>query len=316
MGAAFKLLLFILLVGYGLIFLSSETFAAQAPAYFDRPLPASYTDCDPSACSDNPDQCANSYNVNNCGLEDCEGGLDWTKYSLKYCIDDADEPGITCEARYYQIERVCSIGDKCELGSQGLNAGFCDCSWGSGLYKVCCSDGTSAVCENSPSILQDGTYPSEGQCPFGTTEAFCGFDPYPPCDSACSAPRQCNQLNRTYNQCCGTGLSQQVQEYVWDDGSGEVCNYVSGACNQSDPACGGSYNTSCTNLSVVQGSSGTSNVTLTLSSGTVPPVGSFSVTNLPAGASATFSPTSCTPNCSTTMTISTISSTPAGNYTI
>ncbi|MDP3973217.1 MAG: hypothetical protein Q8P92_00090, partial [Candidatus Daviesbacteria bacterium] len=311
MGARFKLLLFSILVGLGLFFFSAEAYAA---VFFDQAPPPGSNQVSTDLCG-GPVVCANSYNVGNCGLPDCPGGLDWTKYTLT-CIESGDlnDP----YASYYQetAERICSIGDKCVLGEQGLRYGQCDCGYSVQRYKVCCSSGTSAVCENSPSILQDGTYPPEGQCPSGTTETFCGFDPYPPCDSACSAPRQCNQLNRTYNQCCGTGLSQQVQEYVWDDGSGEVCNYVSGACNQSDPACGGSYNTSCTNLSVAKGSSGTSNVTLTLASGTVPPVGSFSVTNLPAGASATFSPTSCTPNCSTTMTISTISSTPAGNYTI
>ena len=314
MGVNFKLLLFTFLVGLGLIFFSSETYALTT--YWDVPVPENYSIRPVQECLDDGaaySQCANSLNVGNCGLPDCEKGLDWTKYTLTCAMDPDTE---ILEAHYLQGEKICSIGDKCELGEQGLRYGQCDCGYSFQRYKVCCSDGTSAVCENSPSILQDGTYPPEGQCPSGTTETFCGFDPYPPCDSACGAPRQCNELNRTYNQCCGDGLSQEVQEYVWDDGSGEVCNYVPGACNQVDSSCGGSYNTSCTNLSVAQGSSGTSNVTLTLASGTIPSVGSFSVSGLPAGASTTFSPTSCAPNCSTTMTISTTSSTPAGNYTI
>src|SRR3989344_4287816 len=69
------------------------------------------------------------------------------------------------------------------------------------------------------------------------------------------------------------------------------------------------------NKSVNQGSSVTNSVTATLVSGTSQSV-SFSASGLPSGATATFSPTSCTPNCPTTLTISTLSTTPAGTYTI
>ena len=69
------------------------------------------------------------------------------------------------------------------------------------------------------------------------------------------------------------------------------------------------------NRSVTQGSSVTNSVTATLSSGTAQST-NFSVSGLPTGATASFSPTACSPNCSTTLTINTLSSTPTGNSTI
>jgi len=46
------------------------------------------------------------------------------------------------------------------------------------------------------------------------------------------------------------------------------------------------------------------------------PVDSFSVSGLPAGATASFSPPICTPTCSSQMTVSTQSSTPLGSYNL
>ncbi|MDG6982739.1 MAG: hypothetical protein JRM74_04720 [Nitrososphaerota archaeon] len=63
------------------------------------------------------------------------------------------------------------------------------------------------------------------------------------------------------------------------------------------------------------GQSVTSTVTLTLTSG-VPPSLTLSASGLPSGATASFSPSSCAPNCSSTMTISTSASTPSGVYTV
>src|SRR3989344_898344 len=69
------------------------------------------------------------------------------------------------------------------------------------------------------------------------------------------------------------------------------------------------------NLSVSQGSSGTSMITATLINGT-PASLNFSASGLPTGASASFSPVSCSPNCSTTLTITATGSTPTGISTI
>ena len=69
------------------------------------------------------------------------------------------------------------------------------------------------------------------------------------------------------------------------------------------------------NLSVSQGSSTQTTITATLTTGT-PASLNFSATGLPTGATASFSPVSCSPNCSTTLTITTPASTPLGNSTI
>jgi glucose/arabinose dehydrogenase/PKD repeat protein len=69
------------------------------------------------------------------------------------------------------------------------------------------------------------------------------------------------------------------------------------------------------NKSVVRGSSVTNGITATLASGTAQAV-SLAVSGLPAGATGTFSPTSCIPTCSSTLTIATQGSTPTGTSTV
>src|SRR5439155_1726633 len=67
--------------------------------------------------------------------------------------------------------------------------------------------------------------------------------------------------------------------------------------------------------SVSQGSSVANTLSAALVSGTAQSV-SFSASGLPSGATAAFSPTACTPTCSSGLTISTTSSTPTGTYTL
>ena len=69
------------------------------------------------------------------------------------------------------------------------------------------------------------------------------------------------------------------------------------------------------NKSVAQGSSIPNTITASLVSGTPQSI-SFSASGLPTAATYTYSLNSCNPNCSTTFTISTGTSTPAGTYQI
>ena len=69
------------------------------------------------------------------------------------------------------------------------------------------------------------------------------------------------------------------------------------------------------NISVSQAGSAVNTITATLVNGT-PASLTFSASGLPTGATASFSPVSCSPNCSTTLTITTPASTPLGNSTI
>ena len=66
---------------------------------------------------------------------------------------------------------------------------------------------------------------------------------------------------------------------------------------------------------IMQGQSTANTITSTIISGTTQSV-SFSSTGLPIGATSSFSPASCSPTCTTTLTINTINSAPSGNYTI
>ena len=68
-------------------------------------------------------------------------------------------------------------------------------------------------------------------------------------------------------------------------------------------------------LSAPQGSSATNTITASLVSGSPEPI-SLSTSGLPSGASASFSQKTCSPTCSSLLTIATAASTPAGAYTI
>ena len=69
------------------------------------------------------------------------------------------------------------------------------------------------------------------------------------------------------------------------------------------------------NTSVVQGATVTNTATATLSSGTAEVV-TFSVSGLPAGLSASYNPTSCSPTCSTTLSLNADASAVTGTSTI
>lgn len=68
-------------------------------------------------------------------------------------------------------------------------------------------------------------------------------------------------------------------------------------------------------LSATQGSSATNTITASLVSGSPEPV-SLSASGLASGASASFSQNTCSPTCSSLLTIAAAASTPAGTYTI
>src|SRR5262245_17150073 len=79
-----------------------------------------------------------------------------------------------------------------------------------------------------------------------------------------------------------------------------------------------SFNFSLSNsmsLSATQGSSETNTITASLVSGSPEPV-SFTASGLPQGASASFSQKTCSPTCSSLLTIATATSTPPGSHTI
>jgi Concanavalin A-like lectin/glucanases superfamily len=68
-------------------------------------------------------------------------------------------------------------------------------------------------------------------------------------------------------------------------------------------------------LSAAQGSSATNTIMANLLAGSPTPI-SFSASTLPSGASASFSLTTCSPTCSSLLTVATAAWTPAGTYTV
>ncbi|HXK31964.1 MAG TPA: peptidoglycan-binding protein, partial [Candidatus Paceibacterota bacterium] len=70
-----------------------------------------------------------------------------------------------------------------------------------------------------------------------------------------------------------------------------------------------------TSDTIVQGDSAQTSITATLTSGSADSI-SFEASNLPTGATATFSPTSCTLSCTSVLTIDTSNSTPVSSKTI
>ena len=68
-------------------------------------------------------------------------------------------------------------------------------------------------------------------------------------------------------------------------------------------------------ITVTQGSSGSNTITATLDSGVTQLV-TYSISGLPLGATHSFSSTSCAPTCMTTLTITTATTTPTGSYAI
>ena len=135
----------------------------------------------------------------------------------------------------------------------------------------------------------------------------------------------------------GSGTLATIHFTALSVGTASVTfNFTSGATNDSNVISGtnkgvdlltsvtnGSYtlqgfnfSLSATNpASVVQGNSTSSTVTATLSSGSTTAV-SFSASGFPSGITASFSPTSCSPTCNSTLNITTSGSTPAGTTTI
>ncbi|KND48704.1 MAG: putative glucanase [Parcubacteria bacterium C7867-003] len=108
------------------------------------------------------------------------------------------------------------------------------------------------------------------------------------------------------------GTIDQVRIYEREISSGEVTNLYNS--ENSTGVIDFSLSSSGT-AKVMQAKSVTSTITATLAGGISGAV-TFSASGLPTGATASFSPTSCSPTCTTTLTLSSLSTTPVGNSTI
>lgn len=111
-----------------------------------------------------------------------------------------------------------------------------------------------------------------------------------------------------------TGVTQNITATAIDAQTGQEVNLQNTPKSITCPAFNYSLSAS-NNITVTQGSSGSNTITRTLIAGTSQSV-SLSASGLPSGATASFSPTSCNPTCSTTLAIATLASTPPGSYVI
>jgi hypothetical protein len=115
--------------------------------------------------------------------------------------------------------------------------------------------------------------------------------------------------NHAYEICADTPISTVAE-------SNEANNCTSGNINvTSAPAFDYTLSNS-GNITVNQGSSGSNTITRTYISGTTAGVTLSVVSGLPSGASASFTSNPCSPTCASTLTISTLSTTPVGSYPI
>jgi Concanavalin A-like lectin/glucanases superfamily/Bacterial Ig domain len=113
-------------------------------------------------------------------------------------------------------------------------------------------------------------------------------------------------LNRGWN-----GLIDELRVYNRALSAAEIVSLY-------DQGNSGPFNFSLANsmsLSATQGSSVTNTITASLVSGSPEPV-SLSASGLPSGASTSLSQKTCSPTCSSLLTIATAASTPTGTYTI
>jgi len=181
---------------------------------------------------------------------------------------------------------------------RGTNGNFIDYCQGSYVMEYYCSN-NRCLAKSVP-------------CPSG----------YSCSDGACVAPctDECSPLG--YVQCTGYLTFKKCGNYdsdtclEWGSSvscpSGYTCS--GGTCVASSTF---DFSLSVSPISgiVVQGSSITATVTTTLTSGSTQLV-SFSASSTIPRAIVSFSPTSCYPTCTSTMTISTNFTTPMGTYTI
>lgn len=201
------------------------------------------------------------YNGMSCGNEGCFSPLD-----IQSCknagYDGCRSPSAPLGGRtrgwccYNAPAFVCTPGQQnftctgtCEKPDTGIS---CPAGEGALEFSTCRTDGSGYDSTYSCSVNCTGCPPPEPGC---TSDGSCSA-PTPACGQttqgtdncgnpcsrtgpACPPPPPsgptCN-YNRSYNQCCGSSLSQNVDEYVFSNGTG-VCNSVVGSCNQFDPAC-------------------------------------------------------------------------------
>lgn len=273
-----------------------------------------WSTCSGGGCSCVVGKCG----ATNCGTCGLSGGIQSPASS---CADETVYSGDEGTCFYYSDEwekcqNYCSgIGGVAETAVMDQSCAEYQDPWDCVLGFEPCFD---CVCTVSKDGEVCGTTTCMEDCCSGTNlynYPYSTFGVPNSCNRICSGgvcPASCSACTPTLETCknpecwyCGNGDC--------DMGCGEDCS----SCPEDCGACPFEFSLSLSpsSDSVLKGSSVTTEVSLNLDGGTTQSV-ALSCSGLPAGASCSFSPTSCNPTCSSTLTISTTTSTPEGSHVI
>ncbi len=293
-------------------------------------------DCGEAGTCNTPSTCDGSMLHKGCYQGSCSSS---SSYGYTDTTDDSGCDGEICSSTDYCMSCAWYTGKRCLSGSctQGYGGASCNpytCS-GSSCTSIC-SKSCGAQCE------------SNADCPGSTCQADCTCSALTPYLSLSASPTSViadgsststitattsntasgkvisfsTTLGTLSSSSCTTGSSGSCSVTIKSSSTGTATvagtasGYTSGSVSVAfTGAFGFSLSVNPISGTVVQGSNIQTTLTATLTSGSTQSV-SFSASGLPSGATASFSPTSCSPTCTSAMTISTLSTTPTGSYTI
>lgn len=244
-------------------------------------LSASCTDQDATSTI----KCAST--VNKCTAPQCSGAKRYPECQSGGICDSSATSYYTSETVYasagYSLTSSCGTTGSTLCGSSYLAS--------SGPGNNHYGDGGSDSCQG----MCDGS----GNCDYAVNCVGCSCGAWS--NTGCGvSPCSSTQMKQT-RTCTPAGCDDVTSQCIADD------------------SCTGAFDFSIsvnpTSGSVTQGgSTSPSTVTATLISGTTQSVSFYIGSGLPLDASATFNPSSCNPTCSSSMTISTLATTPVGTY--
>lgn len=225
---------------------------------------------------------------------------------LLFALADSTEAALSC----YVGSGSCSSGGQAVLKMSASSNAHAELpAYSNYSSYVCCSGISGTSCSGGTAFLKLSA----------ATNAHVERADYSNYgNSACLYPNSGETITCNYSTSCSSGyvclasISDNTNAHI-----GDCSTYSTKVCCTAStvPTFDFSVSASPVSGSANQGSSVSTNVTANLLSGTTQSV-SFSSSGLPSGASASFSPTSCNPTCSSSMTINTSGSTPTGTYNI
>lgn len=226
-----SLLLFLFFLNLLFASRTNASSIASPPVFSNTPLSASvsYFSCpDTSFCAPYA-SCWNdeAVNVTHCGPLACPDGSAWTKYNYDGCATNISLESLGVCIPYFTstgTSPVYSTADKC-IPSDGpyLRAGYCDGSYSSSPYKVCCDPSGGVASGVCVQVANDTTNPPwEGVCPAGSYSTSPGVTtcpvafPGPPQNTTSASAGVCNaggMVDVTFSFIPGSGATYHQVRY-------------------------------------------------------------------------------------------------------